>query len=354
MDVCLSHLTAFRLLMQSSNERPGRRTLASHTRVPLSAPPNSFVSALKSELNATGPLDVLVSSANGKRNDQVTVSHVASRPLPAASFRRAEFPSGAIACVCSPELVFLQLASTYTVDEAIYFGFALCSSYRIDAASKGGVAHREGADKPLTSTKQLAAFLDAVPGMRGCVKARRALAFVKDGARSPMESALAMGYGLPTRLGGFNVGKVALNQAVRVTSGTTSEGTRYATRIPDLTITARGKDGIERNVLLDYDADAVHATRTGLARNARRRNQLATIDSAAYISMSTDQALEYRSYADVAEQIRIALKRPRTPKVSLASSNPAAVERYEQANARRIEFWKKHVCFSDFRKLERF
>ena len=163
-----------------------------------------------------------------------------------------------------------------------------------------------------------------------------------------------MGYGLPTRLGGFNVGKVALNQAVRVTSGTTPEGTRYATRIPDLTITARGKDGIERNVLLDYDADAIHATRTGLARDARRRNQLATIDSAAYISMSTDQALEYRSYADVAEQIRIALKRPRTPKVSLASSNPAAVERYEQANARRIEFWKKHVCFSDFRKLERF
>lgn len=153
MDVCVSHLTAFRLLMRSSNEKPGRKTLASHTRVPLSAPPNSFVSALKSELNAKGALDVLVSSANGKRNDQVTVSHVASRPLPAGSFRRAEFPSGAIACVCSPELVFLQLASTYTVDEAIYFGFALCSSYRIDAASKGGVAHREGADKPLTSTK---------------------------------------------------------------------------------------------------------------------------------------------------------------------------------------------------------
>ena len=153
-----------------------------------------------------------------------------------------------------------------SIEETIYIGHALCSAYRIDETALGGISHREGKDKPLTSAASLARFLDTVPGFCGSAKARRALAYVRDNARSPMESALAMGFGLPVHFGGFGLGEIRLNQPIRLFDGNDSGSRRFVTRIPDLTISARGRDGARRSVLVDFDADSVHASRKGLAK----------------------------------------------------------------------------------------
>ena len=240
-----------------------------------------------------------------------------------------------------------------SIEETIYIGHALCSAYRIDETALGGISHREGKDKPLTSAASLARFLDTVPGFCGSAKARRALAYVRDNARSPMESALAMGFGLPVHFGGFGLGEIRLNQPIRLFDGNDSGSRRFVTRIPDLTISARGRDGARRSVLVDFDADSVHASRKGLAKDAARRNQMATINVATHISLSTAQVLEFRSYAHAAEQIRIVLQRQSPLRASAKSRNPHSVAKYYEARERQIALWRKSSVTATFASLSK-
>ena len=352
MELCLSHFTAFRALMRIENALPARRPPGPYAVLPKTAVPHSAVRAVQDQLGDSRRIDLLVSSPRGRRNDSATASHSMTMPMSAGAFRLITLPGGGIVHTCGPELVFMQLAAILSIEEAIYISHALCSTYRIDNAALGGISHREGKDKPLASVKSLARFLDAVPGFCGCAKARRALAYVHDGARSPMESALAMGFSLPVHYGGFGLGEVQLNQPIRLFDGNDSGSRRFVTRIPDLTISARSRDGACRSVLVDFDADSVHASRKGLAKDAARRNQMATIDVAAHFSLSTAQVLEFRSYAHAAEQIRIALQRQNPLRASAKSRNPRSVAKYYQVRERQIALWKKVVCYSDFRKLE--
>lgn len=352
MDVCLSHISALRFMLRNANCKPGRRPIRASTTPPHSAPSTSKTRALQRALGTTRRLDVLVSSENGKRNDAFTNSHLTTAALPNGAFRQYRLPDGSAFYVCCPELAFLQLAATLPFDEAVYFGFALCSQYRIDDTALGGVAERSGPDKPLTSTNAISSFLDLLPAARGYAKARHVLGYVKDGSRSPMESGLAMGYGLPVHRGGFRLGEIQLNKPIRIFEGNDSGRRRYVVRIPDLTISAKGRDGTRRSVLLDFDADSVHASRRGLAKDSLRRNQIATCESLTHISMTTGQALEYQAYAHVAEQVRLALKRQNALRVSPKSQQPDDIARLERVHAARVSLWKKVVCPSRFRQQE--
>ena len=120
---------------------------------------------------------------------------------------------GAVCC-SSPELTFLQIAVKHTLLETVYMGYALCSSYRIDADAENGIALREGDDEPLTSVARIGQYLAKVDGTYGSAKARRALAYVRDGSISPTESAMAMALSMPRRFGGFAAGDVVLGENV--------------------------------------------------------------------------------------------------------------------------------------------
>ena len=100
--------------------------------------------------------------------------------------------------VCTLPLVFLQVALEYTIHELIYLGLQICS-------------HRENGS-PLCSVQDLYACAKKLKGHRGRQKALRAIRYLDNGSRSPMESILYMYLRLPNALGGCAFTEIQLNR----------------------------------------------------------------------------------------------------------------------------------------------
>ncbi|MGI6616837.1 MAG: DUF559 domain-containing protein [Saccharofermentanales bacterium] len=100
--------------------------------------------------------------------------------------------------VCTLPLVFLQVALEYTIHELIYLGLQICS-------------HRENGS-PLCSVQDLYACAKKLKGHRGRQKALRAIRYLDNGSRSPMESILYMYLRLPNALGGCAFTEIRLNR----------------------------------------------------------------------------------------------------------------------------------------------
>ena len=214
MNICLSHDAAFRWLVRNRNPRiTGNRTTARV--LPCTSPFVSESRTLRSLLGIEdGKLEVLVRTSAGRRDGDCLRSHYSGSAYPAGSFVKVPVEGFGAVCCSSPELTFLQIAVKHTLLETVYMGYALCSSYRIDADAENGIALREGDDEPLTSTARIGQYLAKVDGAYGSAKARRALAYVRDGSISPTESAMAMALSMPRRFGGFAAGDVVLGENV--------------------------------------------------------------------------------------------------------------------------------------------
>lgn len=214
MNICLSHDAAFRWLVRNRNPRiTGNRTTARV--LPCASPFVSESRALRSLLGIEdGKLEVLVRTSAGRRDGDCLRSHYSGNAYPAGSFVKVPVEGFGAVCCSSPELTFLQIAVKHSLLETVYMGYALCSSYRIDADAENGIALREGDDEPLTSAVRIGQYLAKVDGAYGTAKARRALAYVRDGFISPTESAMAMALSMPRRFGGFAAGDVVLGENV--------------------------------------------------------------------------------------------------------------------------------------------
>lgn len=273
------------------------------------------------------PVEVLVGAATLRRHMSGIITRSTEAKLPEGSLIPIELPSqGPLRVfVASPELVFMQLAGLLTTLDAIAVGYALCSSYLLDPAGKGGVRERKGEDSPLASCASIADYLARAKGAKGSAKAARALRFVLEGSRSPMESGLAMAFGLPARYGGFALGELALNEEMNIYDGLDMWGNpRYKPRMPDIRVEVRAKGGSVRTVLFDYDADSTHGGRKEARRDATRRNEFQTLGEAPHFSMTSDQANDYRALAKTADQMRRALGRRRARSGALCSPNGPA------------------------------
>jgi very-short-patch-repair endonuclease len=113
--------------------------------------------------------------------------------------------------VCTLPLVFLQVALEYTIHELIYLGLQICS-------------HREKGP-PLCSVQDLYNCAKKLKGHRGRQKALRAIRYLDNGSRSPMESILYMFLRLPNALGGCAFTEIRLNQKLTLRK---SRNTYYA------------------------------------------------------------------------------------------------------------------------------
>ena len=130
-------------------------------------------------------------------------------------------------------------------------GYVLCSSYRIDANAENGIALREGDDEPLTSAARIGQYLAKVDGAYGTAKARRALAYVRDGSISPTESAMAMALSMPRRFGGFAAGDVVLGENVAGRGClSVAEGSGASGRMLTVRSTNRRRDVAALNISL--------------------------------------------------------------------------------------------------------
>lgn len=251
MNICLSHDAAFRWLVRNRNPRiTGNRTTARV--LPCTSPFVSESRTLRSLLGIEdGKLEVLVRTSAGRRDGDCLRSHYSGSAYPAGSFVKVPVEGFGAVCCSSPELTFLQIAVKHTLLETVYMGYALCSSYRIDADAENGIALREGDDEPLTSVARIGQYLAKVDGTYGSAKARRALAYVRDGSISPTESAMAMALSMPRRFGGFAAGDVVLGENVAGRGClSVAEGSGTSGRMLTVRSTNRRRDVAALNISL--------------------------------------------------------------------------------------------------------
>ena len=256
MNICLSHDAAFRWLVRNRNPRiTGNRTTARV--LPCASPFVSESRALRSLLGIEdGKLEVLVRTSAGRRDGDCLRSHYSGNAYPAGSFVKVPVEGFGAVCCSSPELTFLQIAVEHTLLETVYMGYALCSSYRIDADAENGIALREGDDEPLTSAARIGQYLAKVDGAYGTAKARRALAYVRDGSISPTESARAMALSMPRRFGGFAAGDVVLGENVAGRGCLSSaESSGGSGRMLTIRSASRRRDVAALNISLPHGVD---------------------------------------------------------------------------------------------------
>lgn len=162
------------------------------------------------------PIDVLVFDDGGRRRSSSVACHVWQTELPANAFYRTRG-----IYVSSPEFVFLQMAATLSIEQLIALGCELCGQYVLQPRSSEHASLLDEAPKrliPLTNVSKIARFLESVGKANGKTKAKRALKYVVDGSRSPMETMTYMLLCLPAMLGGYGLPKPEMNAEIPLDS----------------------------------------------------------------------------------------------------------------------------------------
>lgn len=346
MEVCLSHMTALHWLLRNFNPRESGERPNRVRALPASAPDAALANEIRTYIGSSLPervrrnetgfqrvaeggsgaggetieegpelLEVIVSRREGRRSSCGVISHLCtSDNLPAGSFISLKMRACDI-WVTSPELTFLHLSVPLDVVGAAYVGMALCSRYRIDELDVSGVVLRDAWDSPLTSVKRINSYLSRASGVRGVERARRALAYVRDGALSPPEGGIALAAELPPLLGGYSLGKVSLNQAIRAYSGVDERGRpQYVTRYPDVVIRSIDGRGRARMAGIDYDPLVTHGGEMHRQFDLERGNQITAARRLDHFTFTGQQNGSYRSFADSMDQVRRALGQRRFPR----------------------------------------
>lgn len=205
------------------------------------------------------PLHLVVCDPALKHRIRDCQVHVCRTDLPPGSFR--SLPQGNI--VSSPELTFLQMASTASLWQLIEVGNYLCSTFSISDKGRGYTGKRE----QLVSTTLLGGFLSALPpNTYGANKARAALEYVVELTASPKESQLAMHYRLPSELGGRGPISIAANQAIQIDE--------HGQRLLDSSCLVGDLFLPDFDCDLEFDSIEFHTGRFRLDHTQARRNVL--------------------------------------------------------------------------------
>ena len=301
-------------------------------------------------------LDLMVPKRADRRRTKHVATHLCTNELPAGSFISLGLWRGDLdAYVCSPELAFLQAAHDGGAAEAIYAGYAMTADYRLDNLAPGGVTNRDKGmrDGRLTTEELIAAYLGRASKVRGAAKAKALLPYVKEGSRSPRESALCMFMSLPAHYGGFALGEAELNKKYFIRDGY-NEGRKRKLRVleraPDITLTAKAEVGLDKvragllpevlTALVDYDSDAIHDGSEKIHKDAERRNELQLLNGAAYFTVTTDQASDYEKLVRLCERIRRKLHRNKRPIFNKSMSEEQRYFALARVETKRFKLWQ--------------
>lgn len=134
-----------------------------------------------------------------------------------------------ISMVC-PELLFLQLARSFSLPTLVMLGYELCGNFsrNSDNPLYGDVVTPVPA---ATTVESIARYLDSMPHAWGVKRARKALEFASDKALSAPEALLSTIYSLTENESGYGMGPITLNERVHVAD---DENGNPRFRYPDL------------------------------------------------------------------------------------------------------------------------
>ncbi|MDO4797028.1 MAG: hypothetical protein Q4A01_03305 [Coriobacteriales bacterium] len=174
------------------------------------------------------PLHVLVPADRGRMRGLMIKEHTTRRDLPAGSILWLDER----ASVVCPELLFLQMAESFSLPALVMLGNELCGHFSRFATEPLAGDVVDGIPTA-TSAESLKSYLCHFGGRRGVANAREALRYICDHAVSAPEALLATIYALPHTESGYGFGPVRLNDRVHVDDD--GSWVRVKSRYPDLT-----------------------------------------------------------------------------------------------------------------------
>lgn len=156
-----------------------------------------------------GTIDALVLRQKNLRHIEGLRQHCATASIGNRHFIRLD--SGVFIvdiCLCA-----LQAATDLSFRELVEYYYELCGSYTILYGTKSEYRERN----PLTTAEELSRFFKHSKGVKGAAKARRAIAYVRNGCRSPLETAFVMTLVLPKSEGGLGIRNFQTDHHVAIT-----------------------------------------------------------------------------------------------------------------------------------------
>ncbi|WP_373577389.1 hypothetical protein [Parafannyhessea umbonata] len=165
------------------------------------------------------PIDILVPRGASRRRNGICVRHSWGRALPVNAIVRLD--EGIY--LSTPEFAFLQMANSLDEIELALLGCSLCGRYYPCECEAGFVKRPR-----LTTIRRLDSFLSQFKNVKNAAKARRALRWVFEESRSPMETSTAILLSASRRMGGYGLPKPMLNQTVELSAQSSAvAGTPY-------------------------------------------------------------------------------------------------------------------------------
>lgn len=158
------------------------------------------------------PTEVLVFNRNKGRTLSGCRCHVSSKRFSSSRFIRLDRNL----YVVGIELCALQAATYLPFRELVEYYFELCGAYSLGTSSGIDVSYTERPQ--LTSTADLKRFFNTLNACDGLIAARKTIKCVRDGCRSPMETAFVMMLTLPKRDGGLGIRTIETDYEVKVPS----------------------------------------------------------------------------------------------------------------------------------------
>lgn len=161
-------------------------------------------------LDNDAPLDTTVFERANVRSMEGCKCHVSSKRFAGSRFIKLADDI----YIVGVELCALQAATYLPFRELVEYYFELCGAYSLGHDASTSYTERFA----LTSTSSLKHFFNSLIDCKGLELARKAIQCVRDGCRSPMETAFVMMLTLPRREGGLGISEIETDYEVKVTA----------------------------------------------------------------------------------------------------------------------------------------
>ena len=155
-------------------------------------------------------LDVTVGPASPRRASRGIRPHRWTGPIPDGEV--LDVGDGIL--LSSPELCLLQMAASLDTLDLAMLCLAMMGWYAPARNARGYVGH-----DPVTTLGGARRLLDRAGRHWGIAREREALGWAAEGARDPLDSAIAILLGVPRSKGGFGIGRPILNGTVNLGRG---------------------------------------------------------------------------------------------------------------------------------------
>lgn len=212
---------------------------------------------LRSRVNAGLKIDLVFPEARFRSNSPFVKSHLWAFP---SNYKWAIQITSDIFLV-APEVCYLQLGKDHSDIQLMKLGFELCGSYS-QSFEGDGFRNR----LPLCSVLDIKKCAAKMPSNKGVPHGLKCLQYVREKSASPMETMLALMFGLGSSYGGYGLGVPEMNAAVDAP--------------------AAGKDAIDHKryhcdlfwpndkVAVEYNSTQFHLNERAAAWDAKRMNDL--------------------------------------------------------------------------------